>query len=80
MNQFEKVFCRTYQTAFRAALPVLPYRRPKALKNVSELSETLRAKQIKRVLIVTDAAITKLGLYEPLCRAAEIRRDTLLCL
>lgn len=68
MNQFEKVFCRTYQTAFRAALPVLPYRRPKALKNVSELSETLRAKQIKRVLIVTDAAITKIGLYEPLCR------------
>lgn len=68
MNQFEKVFCRTYQTAFRAALPVLPYRRPKALKNVGELSETLRAKQIKRVLIVTDAAITKIGLYEPLCR------------
>ena len=71
MKQMNKAFCRTYQTAFRAALPVLPYRRPKALKNVRELSQTLRAHGVSCVLIVTDSAITKLGLYDPLCRQLE---------
>ena len=68
MKQIEKAFCRTFQTAFRAALPVLPYRRPKALKNVSELSAALQKHGVARVLIVTDASITRLGLYDPLCR------------
>ena len=30
-NIFERIYCRIYQTFFRVALPVLPYREPERL-------------------------------------------------
>ena len=77
MKQGYKAFCRSYQAVFRAALPFMPYRKPKALKNVRELSETLRSHNVACVLIVTDGAITKLGLYDPLCR--QLKSDGICC-
>lgn len=50
----KKAFCRIYQWAFHAALPVLPYRKPQVLGSVCELPQVLRDKQIHSVLIVTD--------------------------
>ena len=37
MNLFKKIFCRVYQFAFHAALPVLPYREPVILKSTDEI-------------------------------------------
>ena len=31
MNVLYKLFCRAYQTVFRALIPVLPYRQPQRL-------------------------------------------------
>ncbi|WP_458407135.1 iron-containing alcohol dehydrogenase [Anaerotignum sp.] len=62
MKIAEKVFCRVFQGAFRVALPVLPYREPKILKEVKMIPKLLQQKKIKRVLLVTDAGVRGLGL------------------
>ncbi len=42
MNFFKKAYCRTYQVAMRALLPLLPYHEPKLLKDYHELGELLK--------------------------------------
>jgi alcohol dehydrogenase class IV len=41
MNIFAKIFCRTFQAAFRMALPVLPYREPQIIGSCSELANAV---------------------------------------
>ena len=62
MKLAERVFCRVFQGAFRAALPVLPYREPKIMHKVKQIPELLQKKNIRRVLLVTDAGVRGLGL------------------
>jgi len=66
MNIFKKFYCRIYQTAFKLALPFLPYREPVILKSNDELVFILKQKSIKSVLLVTDKGIKNLNLTEPL--------------
>ena len=66
MNIASKAFCRIFQTAFRLALPILPYREPEIVGACSELGKVLKTKNIKSVLIVTDKGIVKNGLTAPL--------------
>lgn len=44
------------------AIPFMPYREPKHLKQVEEIATLLKKKRINRVLIVTDRTIRELGL------------------
>ncbi len=69
MNFFKKCYCRTFQAAFRLALPFLPYRKPHLVSEVGDLPDILKQHHCARVLIVTDAAITRLGLALPLEKA-----------
>ena len=69
MNPLKKVYCRAFQTAFKLALPVLPYRKPKRLKGVSQIAELCEKKKIHRLMIVTDAGIMTLGLTQRLERS-----------
>lgn len=66
MNCLRKVYCRTYQTAFRIALPILPYKTPELLENVDDLTRLLKKQGINRVLMVTDKSIRNLGITERL--------------
>lgn len=66
MNIASKAFCRIFQTAFRIALPVLPYREPKIVRACSELGKVFKTKNITSVLIVTDKGIVGNGLVTPL--------------
>lgn len=66
MNCLRKIYCRAFQTAFRLALPLLPYRKPILLDAIDALPGLLRNKQIRRVLLVTDASIRSLGITHPL--------------
>lgn len=66
MNRLQKIYCRTFQFCFRAALPLLPYREPAILQNVKEAAALLRQKNIDSILIVTDKGISSMGLLEPL--------------
>ena len=49
MNLPKKLFCRSFQTVLRAALPLLPYRDPKILNGVEEIPDCLKAKNIRKV-------------------------------
>lgn len=62
MNSIKKIYCRTFQTAFKIALPFLPYRKPKIVGSVKALPEIIRKRKCDTVLIITDAGIRNLGL------------------
>lgn len=62
MNSIKKIYCRTFQTAFKIALPFLPYRKPKIVGSVKALPEIIRKRKCDTVLIITDAGIRSLGL------------------
>ena len=62
MNSLRKIYCRSFQTVFKAALPFLPYRKPKIVNSVKALPEVIHKKNCSKVLIITDAGIRKLGL------------------
>lgn len=66
MKTVKKVYCRLYQTIFKLALPVLPYRKPQVLKKVDMLPALLASQKVERVLLVTDASIGALGLTKHL--------------
>ena len=66
MNLAQKAYCRSFQTVFRAAIPVLPYRKPTLLGSTKELPALLRKKNISRVLLITDASIRGFGITQPL--------------
>ena len=62
----KSAFCRIFQTAFRIALPFLPYREPEIIKSCSELEYVFRKERINSPLIVTDSGITRNSLTKPL--------------
>ena len=62
MNIFRRIYCRTFQIAFRAAIPFLPYRKPHILDGIADLPALFRDKGISSVLLVTDKGIRKAGI------------------
>lgn len=66
MNIFKKLYCRTFQTIFKMALPFLPYREPEILKTDKDVVDVLNSKNKKSVLFVTDKGIRSLGLTKSL--------------
>ena len=62
MNKAYAFYCRAYQTVFRAALPILPYREPVQLDGLASIVPLLAEKKISSVLLVTDASVRALGL------------------
>ena len=66
MNIFKKIYCRIYQKVFRLALPFLPYREPKILKNMYELCDVIKSQKFKTIMLVTDNGIKNAGITEPL--------------
>ena len=70
MNIFKKLYCRTFQTIFRIAIPILPYHEPIILHNNDELVKIIQDNNVKSVLLVTDKGLTNLGLYNSLVDTA----------
>lgn len=66
MNFLKKGYCRTYQMAFKIALPFLPYRKPKIIDSVKKLPAVMEKHRCGHVLIVTDHGIRQLGLTHDL--------------
>ena len=66
MNFIKKAYCRTFQTVFKWAIPVLPYRSPKRLKKIEDIAPYLKMNKYNRVLIVTDGFIHKSGMIDSL--------------
>ena len=53
----KKIGCRLFQAAFRAAMPILPYREQKIVPSCADLGAVLQREGARSVLIVTDAVI-----------------------
>lgn len=66
MHTLKKLYCRCFQTSFRAALPLMPYREPKLIDGFSGVPKVLRKHHITRLLLVTDPGVYSLGLTAPL--------------
>lgn len=62
MRITRKLYCRVFQTVFRAALPLLPYRNPKIIPSVAGIADVCRRNHVESVMIVTDSGIRTLGL------------------
>ena len=71
MRPLKKICCRGFQTVFRLALPFLPYRDPKILRCLGDVPPLLKEKNIRRVLLVTDKNLRKIGGTSPLEEALE---------
>lgn len=69
MNPLRKMYCRTFQTAFKIALPFLPYRKPEVIGSVKTIPDIMKKKRRTSVLIITDKGIRNLGLTKRLEKA-----------
>lgn len=61
MNTAKKLWCRTFQAAFRLAVPVLPYRRPRQVADVADLPALLAGEGCRGVLVVTSPSVAKMA-------------------
>ncbi len=64
MKSLYEIGSRIYQTTFRMAIPVMPYRQPERLYNEGELVDVLKRKGISSVLCITDEGLVKAGIVE----------------
>ncbi len=62
----KKIYCRVYQTAFRLAIPFLPYRQPQIISGVEGIPDVIKENDCSHALLVTDSGIRSLGLTKPL--------------
>lgn len=65
------VWCRTFQMAFRLAMPVLPYRTPRSVMSCAMLGEVCRKERLRSLLIVTDPGVVAHGLTRPVEEALQ---------
>ena len=65
-NPLRAAYCRTFQTVFRLALPILPYREPVQLDGLEAIPPLLEGQGVRSVLLVTDRSVRGLGLTAPL--------------
>ena len=49
MNVLKKAYCRTFQTIFKLAIPILPYRTPKQLDTIVKIADVLSEKKINNI-------------------------------
>lgn len=61
MHSLKKFYCRTFQAAFRLAMPFMPYREPKILNSVEEVHTLLHKLGIRSILLVTDKQLRGFG-------------------
>ena len=69
MNPIKTIAFRAFQTVFKLAIPILPYRSPKVLSSVQDVPACLKEKNIGSILIVTDGFLHISGMLEPLKKA-----------
>ena len=66
MNTLKKIYCRSYQFLFKLAIPLLPYRQPKILNSMDEISNVIKENNCSHPLIVTGKSSVRLKLVENL--------------
>ncbi|MBQ4598549.1 MAG: iron-containing alcohol dehydrogenase [Clostridia bacterium] len=72
-----RCFCRVFQLAFRAAMPILPYREPEVFDSIEGLEPLLKKLQVQSVLLVTDPFLRSSGSTAPL--EALLQKNNIRC-
>lgn len=62
----KSIYCRLFQSAFRTAMPFLPYREPEIINSCEEIGTVLSKEKTVSVLVVTDKGIVGNGLLTPI--------------
>lgn len=62
MKKLKKIYCRTFQTGLKIALPFLPYRKPEIIGSVKAIPDIIKKHKCGNILIITDAGVRSLGL------------------
>lgn len=76
MNIFKKIYCRTFQSVFRVAMPFLPYREPEILNNLNEIAPLLEKLGISSVLLITSPTVRKSAGVLCLVKSLEVANIT----
>lgn len=76
MNIFKKFYCRAFQTVFKIAIPLLPYRKPEIISSLAGIPECLAKKNKVKPLIVTDKSIVNLKLIDKLTAELDAKKVT----
>lgn len=74
MRIIRKAYCRTFQTAMKYAMYLMPWRRPELIKGedgLGQLAKKLKNENYGCVLVVTDEGLSKIGLHRRLTDALE---------
>ena len=66
MNFLKRLYCRTFQSVLKAALPLMPYHNPQIIEKTVGIPAVLKQNNKAHPLIVTDKTVRGLGLIEPL--------------
>lgn len=66
MNIARKIYHRAFNAVMYALMPMFPYREPKLISDIEGVIDTLKSKNVTKVMIVTDKGIRNLGLTKPL--------------
>ena len=66
MYIIKKIYCRIFQKVMHLAIPLLPYREPKLLDDITNVIDILKEKNIDSVMLVTGKRIKASGLTLPL--------------
>lgn len=74
MKTIKKIYCRTFQTAFKLAGPVLPYKDPEILYDIEETYKILERKNHKKPIIVTDKFLSTTDAFKLLTDSLENRK------
>lgn len=77
MNLLKRIYSKTYQAAFRIAMPLLPYREPEVLNHVSDVPELLQKLKVKSVLLVTDKFLYESGAVSGL--TSQLEKEGITC-
>ena len=66
MNIARKVLHRAFNAVMYALIPLFPYREPELINNLDGVIDTLKSKDVSRVMIITGPNIHRRGLTKPL--------------
>lgn len=77
MNCIKKLYCRTVQTAFRAVMPLLPYREPIVFDKIEALEQPLLQHGVTSVLLIAGKRLRSTGATEGLEEL--LRKNNIAC-
>lgn len=77
MNIARKIYHRVFNAVMYALIPLFPYREPKLIDNLDGVINTLKSKDISRVMIITGPNIHRRGLTKPL--EDLLKKNEILC-